>query len=63
MFALPRRSYRYGLCNRYSITTNQEAIRAFFRVVNGYVGNRAPMPGAFPGSPAPSSAILAPSVS
>jgi hypothetical protein len=27
------------MCNLYSITTNQEAIRALFRVVNSYVGN------------------------
>jgi hypothetical protein len=27
------------MCNLYSITTNQEAIRQLFRVVNRYVGN------------------------
>jgi hypothetical protein len=32
------------MCNLYSITTNQEAIHALFRVVNRYVGNLAPMP-------------------
>ena len=36
------------MCNLYSITTNQEAIRALFRVMNRYVGNLAPMPGVFP---------------
>ena len=36
------------MCNLYSITTNQEAIRALFRVINRYVGNLAPMPGVFP---------------
>jgi putative SOS response-associated peptidase YedK len=36
------------MCNLYSITTNQEAIRALFRVVNRYVGNLPPMPGVFP---------------
>lgn len=41
------------MCNLYSITTNQEAIRTLFRVVNRYVGNLAPMPGVFPGYPAP----------
>ena len=41
------------MCNLYSITTNQEAIRALFRVVNCYVGNLAPMPGVFPDYPAP----------
>lgn len=32
------------MCNLYSITTNQAAIIALFRVVNRYVGNLAPMP-------------------
>ena len=41
------------MCNLYSITTNQEAIRALCRVVNRYVGNLAPMPGVFPDYPAP----------
>ena len=40
------------MCNLYSITTNQEAIRALFRVVNCYVGNLAPMPGFFSDYPA-----------
>jgi putative SOS response-associated peptidase YedK len=33
------------MCNLYSITTNQAAIIALFRVVNRYIGNLAPMPG------------------
>jgi hypothetical protein len=37
------------MCNLYSITTNQAAMIALFRVVNRYVGNLAPMPGVFPG--------------
>ena len=41
------------MCNLYSITTNQEAIRALFRKVNRYAGNLAPMPGVFPDYPAP----------
>ncbi len=41
------------MCNLYSITTNQEAIRRLFRVINRYVGNLAPMPGVFPDYPAP----------
>jgi len=41
------------VCNLYSITTNQAAIIALFRVVNHYVGNLAPMPGVFPDYPAP----------
>src|SRR4030095_12766063 len=36
-----------------SITTNQAAIIALFRVVNRYVGNLAPMPGVFPDYTAP----------
>jgi hypothetical protein len=44
---------RIMMCNLYSITTNQEAIRALFRVMNRYVGNLAPMPGVFPDYPAP----------
>jgi hypothetical protein len=39
--------------NLYSITTNQAAIAALFRVVNRYVGNLPPMPGVFPDYPAP----------
>ena len=41
------------MCNLYSITTNQAAIAALFRIVNRYVGNLAPMPGVFPDYPAP----------
>jgi hypothetical protein len=47
------KSCRTTMCNLYSITTNQEAIRALFRVVNRYVGNLALMPGVFPDYPAP----------
>jgi putative SOS response-associated peptidase YedK len=41
-----------SMCNLYSITTNQAAIIALFRVVNRYVGNLPPMPGVFPDYPA-----------
>jgi hypothetical protein len=41
------------MCNLYSITTNQAAIIALFRVVNRYVGNLPPMPGVFPDYSAP----------
>jgi hypothetical protein len=41
------------MCNLYSITTNQEAIRALFRVINRYVSNLSPMPGVFPDYPTP----------
>ena len=37
------------MCNLYSITTNQAAIIALFRVINRYVGNLPPMPGVFTG--------------
>jgi hypothetical protein len=40
------------VCNLYSITTNQAAIIALFRVMNRYVGNLPPMPGVFPDYPA-----------
>ena len=41
------------MCNLYSITTNQAAFIALFRVINRYVGNLQPMPGVFPDYPAP----------
>jgi putative SOS response-associated peptidase YedK len=41
------------MCNLYSITTNQEAVRALFRIMNRYVGNLPPMPGVFPDYHAP----------
>jgi hypothetical protein len=41
------------MCNLYSITTNQAAIIALFRVINRYVGNQPPMPGVFPDCSAP----------
>jgi putative SOS response-associated peptidase YedK len=41
------------VCNLYSITTNQGATIALFRVLNRYVGNLPPMPGVFPDYPAP----------
>ena len=41
------------MCNLYSITTNQAAIGALFRIVNRYVGNLQPMPGVFPDYKAP----------
>jgi hypothetical protein len=41
------------MCNLYSITTNQAAITALFRVLNRYVGNLPPMPGVFPDYSAP----------
>lgn len=41
------------VCNLYSITTNQAAIAAPFRVMNRYVGNLPPMTGVFPDCPAP----------
>ncbi|WP_194468552.1 SOS response-associated peptidase [Bradyrhizobium sp. CCBAU 53340] len=40
-------------CNLYSITTNQAAISALFRVVNRHVGNLPAMPSVFPDNPAP----------
>jgi hypothetical protein len=60
--ALPRRATPLGLdarrdlatlrfgqmCNLYSITTNQDAIRRLFGALNSNVGNLPPMPGVFP---------------
>ena len=41
------------MCNLYSITTNQAAIIALFRVMSRYVGNLPPMPGGISGLPGP----------
>jgi len=41
------------MCNLYSITTNQDAIRRLFGAINSSVGNLPPMPGVFPDYPAP----------
>jgi hypothetical protein len=47
------------MCNLSSITTNQAAIIARFRVVNRYVGNLPPMPACFLTIPRPSCATPA----
>jgi hypothetical protein len=36
------------LCNLYSITKAQDAMRALFRVGRDLAGNMPPMPGVFP---------------
>jgi hypothetical protein len=41
------------VCNLHSITTNQAAIIALFRVINRCVGNLPPLPGVFPNYPTP----------
>ena len=41
------------MCNLYSMTTNQEAIRRLFRVVVDHTGNLPPKPGIYPDYPAP----------
>jgi hypothetical protein len=38
------------MCNLCSITTNQAAIIALFRVINRFVGNLPPVPGVAGGS-------------
>jgi putative SOS response-associated peptidase YedK len=38
---MPKRDVLKAMCNLYSITTNQAAIIALFRVVNRYVGPKA----------------------
>jgi putative SOS response-associated peptidase YedK len=41
------------MCNLYSITTNQDAIRALFRVTQDSAGNLPAMPAVFPDWEAP----------
>jgi hypothetical protein len=41
------------MCNLYSITTSQEAIRRLFGVASDSAGNLPSMPGVFPDYPAP----------
>jgi putative SOS response-associated peptidase YedK len=41
------------VCNLYSVTTNQEAIRRLFRVGRDLTGNLPPLPGIFPDYMAP----------
>jgi hypothetical protein len=41
------------MCNLYTITTNQAAIIALFRLINRYVDNLPPMRGVFADYPAP----------
>ena len=41
------------MCNLYSVTTNQEAIRRLFRVGRDLTGNLPPLPGIFPDYMAP----------
>jgi putative SOS response-associated peptidase YedK len=40
------------MCNLYSLTKGQAAIRQLTRAVRDATGNLAPMPGVFPGYPA-----------
>ena len=48
------------MCNLYSITTNQAAIIALYRVVNRYLGNLAPMLGVWRGWLKPEHRCLVP---
>lgn len=41
------------MCNLYSITTNQEAIRRLFAVLRDLTGNLPPLPTVFPDGLAP----------
>jgi putative SOS response-associated peptidase YedK len=41
------------MCNLYSMTRNQDAIRALARAMHDQTGNLPPMPGIFPDYPAP----------
>jgi hypothetical protein len=49
------------MCNLYSISTDQEAIGALFRMINRYVVNLPPMPGVFPTTLRQSCVMLTPS--
>lgn len=49
---MPVQAFR-AMCNLYSMTSNQEAIRAFARVLRDSFGNLEPLPGIFPDYPAP----------
>jgi putative SOS response-associated peptidase YedK len=42
-----------AMCNLYSMTKTQDAMRALFRVSKDLAGNLPPMPGIFPDYPAP----------
>lgn len=42
-----------SMCNLYSVTKGQSAIRALFRIVQDRAGNLPPMPGVFPDYTAP----------
>jgi putative SOS response-associated peptidase YedK len=42
-----------GVCNLYSMVSNQEAMRAFFKIARDISGNLAPMPGIYPDYAAP----------
>jgi hypothetical protein len=52
-FAETSSAINRGMCSLYSITTNQAAIIALFRVMRRYLSNLPPMPGVFPDYPAP----------
>lgn len=41
------------MCNLYSITRNQAAIRDLFKVTKDSAGNLPPLPAVFPDNPAP----------
>ncbi len=41
------------MCNLYSVTTNQEAMRRLFRVKHNNLGNQPPLPAIFPDQLAP----------
>src|SRR5665213_1673040 len=41
------------MCNLYSMTRNQDAIRRLFKLYHDFVGNLPPMPGIYPDGMAP----------
>jgi len=46
-------AYDPHMCNLYSITKSQDAVRAWFGTIHDRAGNLPPMPGVFPDYPAP----------
>lgn len=48
-----RAMHNRSMCNLYSLTRSQEAMRRLFKVKNDRAGNLPPMPGIFPDYPGP----------
>ena len=53
MNPLPDDACLSGMCNLYSLTSNQEAIRSLVKYIKNLTGNMPPLPGIFPNYEAP----------